>query len=710
MTKRILALLATTVAFHSTVYAQAAGADSADAPQAGQQGDIIVTAQRVQQRLQDVPLSVSVVGSKELAARAVSELKDLQYSVPGFSTFEYGVGRQFLQMRGISNTIGSSTVGIYLDETPLGLDTQGEVFNIRLLDLERVEVLRGPQATLYGQGSMGGTIRYIPAAPQLDTVGGSFDGEYSSTKGGEGNARAVGVINIPLSTDKVGLRLVGGYERLGGYIDNVATGESNINTADIYTLRANLLAKASDRLTLSLLGLYQKSKQDNQDFGIGYTTSALVPTPIKDRYTLIQAKVAYDLDFAELGVSGSYIDRHNEIQFDLSPFYVPVLPLLGIPAGLIDRVAYPAATDYKIYSGEVRLASQGEGPLGWQFGATYRDLKSDQVSSAIPAPGALPFAILDFSQFSRNKSYAFYGELSYALTPKLKAMAGLRYFNERKRQITDSSTFGTTTLDVNKDSFHSVNPRANLSYAFTPDSMIFANVAKGFRSGGFNTTSAGGGVIAIPPSYDPDEIWTYELGTKHQLFGNRLVLDASVYRSEWSKVQSYTFAPGSAIQIVTNSGKVSGWGVDLSATARPTRALTLSATYGWNNLAFDKATGDKAKGDPIDGAVRKSWSASADFRPPLTDRVTGIFRIDYQHAGKGQITLRNFTPITIVPRPSRDLVNMRTGAAVGRIELALFVNNLFDENAPNIIGPFGVIAENVEQRPRVIGISASTKF
>ena len=694
----------------ATAHAQTDGQDVPDVAEAAQAGDIIVTAQRSEQRLQEVPISISVIGSKELGARAATELKDLQYSVPGFSTFEYGVGRQFVQMRGISNTIGSSTVGIYLDETPLGLDTQGEVFNVRLLDLERVEVLRGPQATLYGQGSMGGTIRYIPAAPDLDRMSGSVEGEYSSTKGGANGGKLVGVLNLPLATDKVGLRVVAGYERIGGFIDNIATGERNINQADIYTLRGNLLVNATDRLSLSLLGLYQKSKQDNQDFGVSYRTSALVPTPIKDRYTLIQAKLDYDLDFAELSVSGSHIDRHNEIQFDFSPFYVPILPLFGIPAGFIDRVAYPADTDYKIYSGEVRLASQSDGPLGWQLGATYRDLKTNQISITGTAPGTLPFSILDFRQFSRNKSYALYGELNYAFTPQLRATAGLRYFSERKRQVTDSSSFGVATLDANRGSFESLNPRFNLSYAFTPDSMLFANVAKGFRSGGFNTTSAGGGVVTIPPSYDSDQIWTYELGTKHQLLGNKLILDASVYRSEWSKVQSYTFAPGSAIQIVTNSGKVSGWGVDLSVTARPARSLTLSATYGWNNLEFDTATGDKAKGDPIDGAVRESWSASADFRPALTDHVTGIFRIDYQHAGSGQITLRNFVPPQIVARPGRDLVNLRIGASVGEVEVALFANNLFDENVPNIVGPFGVIAENVEQRPRVIGLSASARF
>ncbi|WP_447763322.1 TonB-dependent receptor domain-containing protein [Sphingopyxis panaciterrae] len=216
--------------------------------------------------------------------------------------------------------------------------------------------------------------------------------------------------------------------------------------------------------------------------------------------------------------------------------------------------------------------------------------------------------------------------------------------------------------------------------------------------------------IDIPPSYDSDEIWTYELGTKHRLFGGKLILDASVYRNEWLKVQSYTFVPGTTLAAVTNSGHVQGWGVDLSAMARLARDLTLTATYGWNNLKFDEATVDKAVGDPVDGAVRESWSASLDYRPALTADITGIFRIDYQHAGPSQITLRSFNVPEVIPRPGRDLINLRVGAGIGAVEVALFATNLFNEDAPNLIGPLGTISENIEQRPRVIGISANVKF
>ncbi|WP_447762792.1 TonB-dependent receptor [Sphingopyxis panaciterrae] len=715
MTKYIIALMASAALLPMTAHAQDTASGGADESADGQPGDIIVTAQRYKQRLQDVPLSVSAVSGEELAARGTTDLKDLQYSVPGFSTYETGAGRQTIQLRGISTTIGASTVGAYFDETPLSLDTTTDGFNVRMIDLERVEVLRGPQATLYGQGSMGGTIRYIPAAPRLDAASTSFDGEYSTTRYGASNYKAVGVFNLPLTTDVAAIRLVAGYERIGGFIDNVATGENNSNSADIYTVRGSFLLQPDDRFSLSLLGLYQNTQQANQDSGTNHQTSALVPSPLRDRYTLVQGKISYDLDFAELSTSASWIDRRNVTQFDLSASFVPILvaPVLvggfGLPVGFIDRVGIVATTDYEVFNGEVRLASQSDGPFGWQVGAAYTTLNIHQYGGTFTAPGSLPFAIIASDDVRKNRSYTVYGEANYAFTPQLKAIVGLRYFREDKTRNGVSTNFGISSIDVGDARFETINPRFNLSYEFTPDSMVYANAAKGFRSGGFNQTSSGGGLIDVPPTYEPDKIWTYELGTKHQLFGNRLVLDASVYRSIWSDVQSNNFAPGGVATIINNSGHVSGWGVDLSATARPVQDLALTATYGWNNLKFDEATADKAVGDPVDAAVRNSWSLSLDYRPPLSDTVTGIFRVDYQHAGKCQFTLRN-QPVQIIERPKRDLVNLRVGVGVGPVEVALFANNLFDEDAPVIIGPFSLFPDDVEQRPRVIGISASGRF
>lgn len=714
MKRLALALLAGAAFVPTAAYAQPAAADSEPASlerepaRREQEGEIVVTAQRFEQRLQDVPLSLTVVGSEELEARSVTDITDMQYAVPGLSIYQTGIGRSAIQLRGVSTSNGASTVGVYFDELPISLDAAGDHFNIRLLDLERIEVLRGPQATLYGQGSMGGTIRYIPAAPRFDGVSGSFEGQYSSIEDGGSGYRAVGVLNLPLS-DAVAIRLVGGYERIGGYIDNVVSDEADTNHADILTLRGTLLARPTDRLTFSLIGLHQESNVANQEVGINRQTSVLVDQPVDDRYTLVQARASYDFDFAELSGTFGYIDRRNVAGFDVSPGFVPLLGLLGFPPGFITSVGLTATTNYELRTGELRLSSQDPGAVTWQVGAIYRDLKVYQFGGTFTSPGALPFPLIQSDDVSRNRSFAIYGEGSYAFTPQLTLTAGLRYFHENKQRTVTATNLGVVSTDVGDGDFETLNPRFNLSYEITPNSLIFVNAAKGFRSGGFNQTSAGGGIVPVPPTYEPDAIWTYELGTRHQLLGNRLMVEASVYYSDWSNVQSNNFAPGGVVLIINNSGNVSGWGVDLAAIARLTDTLTLSATYGWNDLSFQEATADKAPGDPVDNAIQESWSASLDFRPRLSDRVTGIFRIDYQHAGQGQNTLRN-QPIQFNIFPARDLVNLRAGAEFGPVEISVFATNLFDEDTPLLLGPTVLTAENIEQRPRTIGIQANFRF
>jgi iron complex outermembrane receptor protein len=356
----------------------------------------------------------------------------------------------------------------------------------------------------------------------------------------------------------------------------------------------------------------------------------------------------------------------------------------------------------------VRLSSERSGRFGWTVGMSYREVQLDMLATSQTAPNPAPFTILATTQDVVPKTLTAYGEANYAITPKLKLTAGMRYFREKLHQDTMTTSFGVDSNDVNSGSFHTLNPHVNLSYEATRDSLVYANVAKGFRGGGFNLTSSGGANSQVPPTYRPDNIWSYELGTKQQLLQNRAFLDASIYRSVWSDVQSYSFAPGNPVVIVSNSGHVQGWGADIALSVRPVKGLTLSGTFSWNNLAFDQATGDKLPGDPVDGAVRRTFSASVDYRHALTDGATGFVRVDYQRAGPAQMTLRNFGQI--IQRPGRDLLSLRLGADIGKYQVALYANNLSNENAPNIIGPFGVFAENLEQRPRTIGVSASAEF
>jgi outer membrane receptor protein involved in Fe transport len=702
------AALAFAVATMSTTFVRAEAPDNDT--KANQVSEVVVTANKVEQRLQDVPLSVSAVTKEELKARDVKALDQMEYAIPGLSTIQYAPGLQYVQLNGVSSVLGNQTVGFYIDEMPFGGDQVGSNPDVRLLDMERVEVLRGPQGTLYGEGSMGGTIKYITASPNLTQFSGSFEGEYGSVADGGSSYQGTAVLNVPIVQDKVGLRLAGAYEHDGGWIDNVVSGQKDINRADLSTIRGKLLFKPDDRSSVSLLVLHQTTDQPDQNFGTNGKSFESLHQSLKDTYTLANGVLNYDFGATNLVESIGYIDRTITDQYDVTPFYLPLLDLIfGLPPGYITQIPLDADTKVRVFTNETRFSSANTGPFNWTVGAYYRRSQYDSVGGTSTAPGALPVAILTDEAHVTSSSWALFGEGNYQITDKLNFLIGLRYFENRLTQTTQSTSLGFPALDHNSGVFHTLNPRFNLRYEFSPTSMVYFNAAKGFRSGGFNLTSAGGGVFTIPPTYQPDSIWTYEAGTKQELLDRKLDIDADVYYSDWQNVQSSEFAPGSAITIVANGGQVSGWGLDFAAAAHPMDGLTLSGIYGWNNLAYTDSTADKDKGDPVDMAAHNSASLSFDYRRPMGADNEGFFRTDYQHAGPAQITLRNFGG-QIIHLPERDTVNMRLGMDVGRYEASLFVTNLTDDRAPLIPGPFGVILQNVEQRPRVIGVNVKAHF
>ena len=680
---------------------QASGADRADA--ATSDGDIIVTAQKRSERLLDVPLAITAITGDEIARRGASSLQDLQYSVPGLSLVEQGPGQERIQIRGVANSNGLPTFGQYLDEMPISIDDQTQALNPRLYDMKQIEVLRGPQGTLYGEGSMGGTIRYLTADPDLKRVGGDMEGQVGSVTDGGTAWRVNGVINLPLITDRVGVRLVAGYENTGGWIDSTVTGKKDVNAARIFTVRGKFLAEITDTLQLSVLGLHQDQTQDYQNFGIGRKTTARVAEKNNPNYDLVNAVVHWDLGGAALTNSFGYQNAHNDTMTDLSATYVPLLGLFGVPAGSITSVGLSSISDIDVVSDELRLSSASGGSLNWTVGLYGRQLDRTGTSKSVTAPGSMAFDLINVTAIFKSKAWATFGELSWKATDELTLTGGLRYFHETRTLTSVNRGFGANTTALNSGDFSSVNPRFNISYNFSPTSMVYVSAAKGFRSGGFNLPATGG-----PGTYDPDKLWTYELGSKHQWFDRRLTLEGAVYYTDWKNVQSSFVPTGAAIGYITNGGNVHGWGAEASLSASPATGLTLAATYGWNNLAYQGNTAEHAPGDPVDYAVRESWSGSIDYRHPISGDAQGFARLDYQHAGKS--ALINRSQAVNVAIGSRDLLNAQIGVDFGKFELAVFASNLTDENTPIIPGPFGSIRQNIEQQPRIVGVKFKAGF
>ncbi|MBL8269640.1 TonB-dependent receptor [Steroidobacter sp.] len=667
--------------------------------------EVIVTAQKRAERLIDVPLSISAVDAASMQARGANNLQDVQYSVPGLSALEYGPGNEHVQLRGISSVVGRPTVGKYLDEMPINIDQTVVGLDLRLIDMERVEVLRGPQPTLYGDGSMGGTIRYVTASPDLGQASASVNAEAMSVADGDNGWLVNGHVNVPLVQDRAALRVAVGYEDQGGWIDRPATGQQDINGYQIATARAKLLVQLNDKSDVSLLLLHQESDQDNQHFGSDRSTAWTVPTYLNTKYDLASVVFRYDLGFAELIETPGYLRYSVDTQLDLSPFYVPALALFGYPPGFITEVSFPGQYDTRIFTNQLRLVSKNDDAWSWAAGIDYRDFDIDVRNQAPTAPNPLPFTLLDYQQRDQTRTWGFWGEVGYEFTDRFNATVGLRYFHDRSERVVEQLSFGVPTGVDGTETFTSSNPRLNLSYKLSDRSLLYFNAAKGFRSGGFNGTSL------TTPTYDPEQLWSYELGSKGAYFDGLLNLEASVYYNDWQDVQTNYFTPA-GLTVTTNGGHIQGWGADLSAVINVSRDLRLGATYGWNNLEYKEvpANGDKAVGDPPDWAVNESWSAFVDYRRPVFEATAFTARIDFQHGGESRTTLRSpvFDQISITP--ARDLLNARIGLDFKSYGVALYVNNALDDDTPVLNGPFGTFVENIEQRPRVYGVSLHARF
>ena len=666
---------------------------------------IYVTAQKRQERAIDVPISISAFDDANIKARGATSLEEMQFSVPGLSIASYGTGATtFIQLRGISNAVGRPTVGRYVDEMPINIETQGTGPQIRLMDLERIEVLRGPQPTFYGDGSMGGTVRYVTAQPARKELSGAVRADVSEMDDGGPGWSAEGHVDIPIATDRAGFRLAGAYEDRSGWIDRVPTGEEDVNGMTQSAIRGSFIAKLGESSDVSVMWEHGSVDADNQNFGTDRKTQLTVPTFFEADNDIVSASLNIDLGFADLVEAPGYFKWTLDQTFDISPFYVPFLGLLGFPPGYVTEIPLGGPTESEMFFNELRLVSK-PGRWTWAVGTDYKDLTTNGNVTTSTAPNELPFAILASQATVANTIWAVWAETSFALTDKWLFGAGVRYFHDDTKNGGTTVTFGAESIVEDQATFTSTNPRFNLSYKVNENWNLYVNTAKGFRSGGFNV------VDPTTPTYDPESLWSYELGSKSLLLDRRLDLEAAVWYNDWKDVQSNHYLPA-GLTVTTNGGLVQGWGVDLSASVRATEDFSFGATYGWNNLEYKEVppNADKAVGDPPDLAVQMAWSVFLDYHHTLNTNSALYGRADYSHADAGQVTVRSPLFDNVTEFPARDLLNLRLGMTFGRYDVSLYANNALDEENPVIEGPFGVLLEDVSSTPRTYGLTLQVGF
>ncbi len=698
--------------------------------------EIIVTAQkRGEERLIDVPISISVVNEKAIRDLGLQTIGDLAFTVPSLSVFEItGLpGQQKITMRGIGADSGlNSTVGYYWDEIPV--NTQGLPPEGTTLDTNRVEVLRGPQGTLFGEGSMGGTIRVISNRPDLSEFGGSFIGGYSGVEHGDEGGYGTAVLNLPVVEDVFGIRIAGEIREEPGYIDNIQLGQKDANDRKLTQLRGKALWQVNDEITADFTYYHYDSDigapsyVDDLDT---LTVSTFREVEAFSEVDAFNAVVEFDLGFANLLSSSSYTDR-SQNQPNASGDGVNSLVVTEAELGGDD------------FSQELRLTSNSEGRLHWTFGGFFSTHDSEQpifieVIQVIPGGGAalgLPGTDLkihvtsDNALTSTTDSWSAFGEISYDITDRLTGTVGASYY-QTDYDWTNASV-NTTTLSVllggiplfeipavsnefNTPSGEddSINPKFNLNYSLGEDAMVYFNVAKGFRAGGVNlildVPKPDGGFVRLPESFGPESLWTYEVGSKALLDDGRWMIEGAAYYTDWTDLQA-VFCPFENAPVcgTNNQGAATVYGIEAMTTFLPIPTLTLTANAGYTDASFDDATPDHNAGDPVPYVPEITLSAAMFWRPEIGSEMNALVSLDYSY--RDEVYRVSLINLGYLESDSFNFFNAKIGIEKETWGAYLVGRNLTDDQGA--AGPIlpGQAGQIVPVRPRMLGVEFSARF
>jgi outer membrane receptor protein involved in Fe transport len=745
---------------------------SSSASSAGTLQEIVVTAEKRTESIQSAPLSVTAYTGAQLQAAGISDMTEVGYETPGVSERNSGPGQTEYEMRGIASSGGESpTVGFYLDDTPLTPPEEAllgkVVIDPSLYDLNRVEILRGPQGTLYGSGSMGGTIKLVTNQPDPTAFAVTAQTVASDTKDGGFNYGVNGMVNIPLVADKLALRIVGTDSYTDGWINRVVASpfpyETNggltrgdvlsapverefkdSNWAQVQGGRVALQWLPVDGLTITPSVFLQRVTQGAPNFvddppGVRYESHFQpfdVSEPYGDSFELFSLPIKYDIGGVELSSSSAYYRRQTHLSQDTSEvgqdfLYAILGPQIGgvqippcSPGVPCDTYAAAGAfssfeTDYTSqFSEELRVTSNGEGPFQWLAGFFYEDYKTNTaIGTTTPGPlvaDLLGVPSLFYLTFDNDlKQYAGFGDASYKLPYDFKLTAGLRYYHYTSSEdLAESGGLisgpGPPFLFSLPASASGVNPKVNLSYEPTGDLTVYVQAAKGFRPGGGNPPPP----VTCPSNplqYDPDSIWSYEAGEKARLLNGRLTLNGAVYFEDWTGIQQLVTETCGATY-VANAGTAHVYGGELEAAFNITQELTLTTAAGYTHAEVVQALAGTGfvDGERVQEVPDWTETTSIIYRHPISDDYDILVRATNEYIG-------TMTDVTYYLNqvPARDIVRARVGWVSDRkVSAYLFVDNLFDKRAdlgdPEEISFFVPALNRVmTNQPRTIGLELS---
>ncbi|PHZ86545.1 TonB-dependent receptor [Paremcibacter congregatus] len=696
--------------------------------------EIIVTATKRSTSLQDTPLSISAFTGETLDKMGYQNARDFIAGVPGVSLIDQGAGDVRITIRNVGSSIAqgsASAVAFYLDEFPLTLP------EIELIDMERVEILKGPQGTLYGRASMGGTVRYISNAPNVDGIEGGVKATYSNTNEGSGNYNGSGYLNVPLS-DKLAIRGVFYYDNTSGIIDNPLTGKNNIDGTRTIGGRLALKYAITEAFSFEMNYLYNKETSDglhnvqpllsgvSLEDGVIQIRPIDQPSEFKQRQLSATLSGAFDGFDVTLAASRSWRDfeRRRDVTLFAEANYDNV------------SIAQDTALGSSNDTIEVRATSNGERTIDWIVGFWAEQSRSSggdmaQNDRAFNLFGFYPLpaesSLQDFIVDSGGHNIAGYGEVGVHFTDKLTMTLGYRHAaivahstNQKADGVFDILTGGQFNLGVESRVSQTVDTyKAHLEYDFSDDFLIYASATSGFRAGGFNAATP----VTPQTEYKSDGLWDYEIGLKGTFLNGRLLASLTGYRLDWTDMQlpSTDFLTGGAG--IFNVGTARIEGIEAEVIAHVTNALQLGVQLGHSDPRltenyFDEGVGLTAyAGDRIPGSAKTTINVNVDFHTPLQNDWELFARANYRYVGNQTANFNEALSAAhgeISDLPSYEIVDLRTGVDIPMkdnqtVRASVFVNNLFNKRAATGFDIFFSTSLFVN-RPRTIGLEVNYDF
>ncbi len=673
---------------------------------------VIVTAEKRPESLQQAPLAITALTQQTLTDMGGSDLADFANVIPGLAFENDRAGENSTTIRGISEIGGiAPSVGIYMDEIPITA-VSGEQVNLKSFDVNQIEVLRGPQGTLYGEGSEGGTIRIVTNKPDADAFSAAIRATGSDTDHGGFNDELDAMVNIPVVSNTLAVRAVGLWSDYDGWTTNPDLGSNHYNRNVSYTARLEARYTPNSKWTVDLSFIDQYSKSDGPSVSdLDYVYAVPTAEPRNDRFDIYSATVTGDLGFATLTSATGYFDRSSFSHNDFSSEAGLASFIYGTP---VSTVAILRPNDQKAFTEELRLVSNPGGPLQWTVGGFYEHNNIYIANSTVTDPAEPDVFNLSVGDVSRQ--YAAFGEATYSITDRLHVTGGLRYFEQDRN--TNSSVSGLVPLLFTGVSFNNLtqtasnsflNAKASVSYDVSETALVYATASSGFRAGDINPYAFM--FPGAPSSFGPEHLWNYEVGAKTSWFDDKLVADGDVFYIDWSNIIVDAAAPNPLFGYSFNAGTAHSEGAELELTAIPTPGLELTFAETYDEAVLDKVApgAAAASGETLPFVPKYKTSLGAQYTFPIFNGdLNGRLRADLFDTSK-TYSYVNDAPYSVNAGYAQ--LNLRAGIVGDSWDVTAF--------ADNITGTKGELSASLSEtgtdqyvliRPRTIGLTLNKHF